>query len=121
VLVEIHHVSVLVADTVKALEFYCGVLGLQQDSSRPDLGFPGAWLKVGGQQIHLLELPSPDPISGRPPHGGRDRHLALKVDNFAQLESRLKQQGIVYTRSKSGRSALFCRDYDANGIELIAR
>ncbi|MBT8129608.1 MAG: VOC family protein, partial [Gammaproteobacteria bacterium] len=26
-----HHASVLVHDTARALEFYCGVLGLEQD------------------------------------------------------------------------------------------
>ncbi len=117
--VEMHHVSLLVANTSRALEFYCGILGLELDSARPDLGFAGAWLNIGKQQIHLLELPSPDPAEGRPEHGGRDRHLALKVDNLEQLESELRRQGIAYTRSKSGRQALFCRDYDANGIELI--
>lgn len=118
--VEIHHVSMLVANTAKALEFYCGILGLEQVVDRPDLGFPGAWLSVGDYQIHLLEVPNPDPLTGRPEHGGRDRHLALKVDDLEQLESKLIEHGIVYTRSKSGRQALFCRDYDANGIELIA-
>ena len=37
------------------------ILGLQQ-IDRPDLGFPGAWLQLGAQQIHLLELDNPDPI-----------------------------------------------------------
>lgn len=117
--VEMHHVSLLVADTSRALEFYCGILGLELDSARPDLDFAGAWLNIGEQQIHLLELPSPDPLTGRPEHGGRDRHLALKVDDLGRLENLLKQRGVDYTRSKSGRQALFCRDYDANGIELI--
>ena len=117
--VEIHHVSMLVASTAKALEFYCDVLGLELDSERPELGFSGAWLNLGSQQIHLIELPNPDPLTGRPEHGGRDRHLALKVDNIDLFESRLKKRNLAYTRSKSGRNALFCRDYDGNGIELV--
>lgn len=117
--VEIHHVSMLVANTAKALEFYCDILGLKLNSDRPDLGFPGAWIDIGNQQIHLIEQPNPDPLTGRPEHGGRDRHLALKVDNLDQLEDRLKRLGIAYSRSKSGRNALFCRDFDANGIELV--
>jgi len=51
----IHHASLIVADTKRTLAFYCGVLGLDQDHSRPDLGYPGAWLQVGDGQIHLLE------------------------------------------------------------------
>ena len=76
---EMHHASLLVADTRRALGFYRDLLGLAVADSRPDLGYPGAWLQVGGRQIHLLELPSPDPVAGRPVHGGRDRHVALLV------------------------------------------
>src|SRR4030066_16659 len=69
----IQHVSVIVADTERALAFYRDVLGLPVDAQRRDLGYPGAWLTIGAQQIHLLELPSPDPVTGRPAHGGRER------------------------------------------------
>ena len=73
------HASVLVRDTATALGFYCGVLDMPLDAARPDLGYPGAWLNLGAQQIHLLELPNPDPATGRPAHGGRDRHIAVLV------------------------------------------
>lgn len=115
----IHHASFIVADTERALTFYGGVLGLAQDHRRPELGCPGAWLQVGNGQIHLLELPNPDPIDNRPAHGGRDRHLAMTVTDLSQIKTALEQAGIAYTLSKSGRRALFCRDYDGNGIELI--
>ncbi len=119
-IVGLHHVTVLVADTDRALEFYCGVLGLEQDRHRPDLGFPGAWLNAGdGRQIHLMELPNPDPLSGRPEHGGRDRHFALLVDDSRPIVDRLRQVGIAFTQSRSGRSALFLRDPDGNVVELI--
>lgn len=116
---DIHHASFIVADTERALDFYCGVLGLVQDLSRPDLGYPGAWLQVGAGQIHLLELPNPDPVENRPEHGGRDRHLAMTVADLEAIKAALEQAGIGYTQSKSGRRALFCRDYDGNAIELI--
>jgi glyoxylase I family protein len=116
----LHHVSLLVANTERALDFYCGVLGLSVDSARPDLGYPGAWLMVGSQQIHLLELPNPDPVAGRPAHGGRDRHTAFLVGDLEQVMQQLKAADIAYSLSKSGRRALFCRDYDGNAIELIA-
>jgi glyoxylase I family protein len=118
-MIRLHHASLLVADTKRALDFYCGLLGLEVDPQRPDLGFPGAWLNIGEQQIHLLELPNPDPTVGRPDHGGRDRHTALQVDDFEQMRTRLDQADIPYTLSRSGRQALFCRDPDGNAIELI--
>ncbi len=113
------HTSLLVASTERALEFYHGVLGVAVDETRPELGFPGAWLRVGGQQIHLLELPNPDPVQGRPQHGGRDRHVALQVDDIDGLVARLEAAGVVYTLSRSGRRALFCRDPDGNALEFI--
>ena len=113
------HTSVLVRDTKSALAFYHGVLGLPIDPARPDLGYPGAWLYIGQQQLHLLELPNPDPIVGRPAHGGRDRHTAMAVTSLDALQAALEQAGIVYTTSRSGRRALFCRDPDGNALEFI--
>ncbi len=117
----IHHVSLVVADTEQSLEFYTQVLGLEVCADRPELGFKGAWLSIGEQQIHLLEVPNPDPVKGRPEHGGRDRHLALSVDRLADYEQALQQRGLHYTLSRSGRAALFCRDPDGNGVELVQK
>jgi len=117
----IDHCSLIVADTAKALEFYTGILGLQVDASRPDLGYPGAWLQLGSGQIHLLEVPNPDSVDNRPAHGGRDHHVALQVSNLDKLILRLEQAGITYSKSKSGRAALFCRDFDGNAIELLEK
>lgn len=116
---EFHHASLIVADTDRALDFYCGLLGLERDDSRPDLGYPGAWLNLGRQQIHLLELPNPDPLQGRPAHGGRDRHLAFRVRSLDSLVAVLEKAGIDYSLSRSGRRALFCRDPDRNALEFI--
>jgi glyoxylase I family protein len=113
-----HHASLVVADTGVALKFYCGVLGMQQ-TDRPNLGFPGAWLQLGAQQIHLLELVNPDPVTGRPEHGGRDRHIALSVRELAPVQDVLEKNNIAYTLSKSGRKALFCRDPDGNALEIL--
>ena len=118
-IIGIHHVSLLVADTARSLVFYRDLLGLEVDQGRPDLGYGGAWLQVGPGQIHLLELPSPDPAEGRPEHGGRDRHLALTVQDLEPIMGRLEQVDIPYTLSRSGRRALFCRDPDQNALELI--
>ena len=115
----LHHVSLVVANTERALNFYCGVLELAVDQSRPDLGYPGAWLMIGTQQIHLLELPNPDPIEGRPAHGGRDRHTAMLVSDLQDIMQRLAAANIAYTLSKAGRRALFCREVDGNALELI--
>jgi len=115
----IHHCSLIVADTSKSVEFYAKTLGLVVDESRPDLGYQGAWLQVTGSQIHLLELPNPDPTENRPEHGGKDRHVALQVADLDAVIQRLELAGVRYTKSKSGRAALFFRDLDGNAIELV--
>ena len=114
-----HHGSLVVADTATALAFYQGVLGMIVDTSRPELGYPGAWLNVGKQQIHLLEVPNPDPLEGRPDHGGLDRHLAFYLEDLNPLTTALDKAGVDYTLSRSGRRALFCRDPDQNALEFL--
>lgn len=112
------HASLLIAEVGRARAFYEGVLGLAP-AERPELGFPGVWYDVGGGQIHLLCLANPDPVAGRPEHGGRDRHTALGVEDWEGMQARLAAAGIPFTLSRSGRRALFCRDPDGNAIELV--
>lgn len=113
------HVSFLVADLDRSRAFYEGVLGLEPSRGRPDLGFPGVWYEVGAGQIHLINQPNPDPVSGRPQHGGRDRHAAFAVAGLTQYAAALEAAGLPYTRSRSGRAALFVRDPDGNTLELM--
>jgi len=115
----IHHCSLIVSDTKQSVAFYAEILGLSTDSSRPDLGYPGAWLFVGEQQMHLLEVTNPDSVHGRPEHGGRDHHVALSVRSLDAVRSALDNIDHNYTVSKSGRKALFFRDPDANAIEIV--
>lgn len=118
--IKIQHVSLIVADTSVALDFYIRVLGLKIDPQRPELGYPGAWLQLNDdQQIHLLELPNPDPVNERPEHGGRDRHTAFNINDLSSIEDALTRAGLSFSLSKSGRKALFCRDPDGNALEFI--
>ena len=117
----LNHVSLLVSDTTQALEFYHGLLGLEVDASRPDLGFPGAFLDACNAQIHLLELALPAAQDAGGKHGGRDRHVALEVADLDAVVAELDRADIAYTLSRSGRRALFCRDPDGNAVELVER
>jgi len=116
----IAHASFLVEDVQRSIEFYCGVLGIKLNTSRPNFPFEGAWLDLGdsGQQLHLMQLPNPDTKEGRPEHGGKDKHIALVVDDINALEARLEAGNIPFSRSKSGRAAFFCRDLDGNALEF---
>ncbi len=115
----IAHASFIVADVKRSLEFYCDVLEIPLNPNRPNFPFDGAWLDLNqDQQLHLMQLPNPDSMEGRPVHGGRDRHVALVVDNLEALAAKLEAAGIPFSRSKSGRAAFFCRDPDGNALEF---
>ena len=116
----IAHASFLVADVARALDFYCGVLDIHLNEHRTNFPFDGAWLDLDttGQQLHLMQLPNPDSKDGRPEHGGKDKHIALVVDDLEALAKKLEAAGIIYSKSKSGRAAFFCRDPDGNALEF---
>jgi glyoxylase I family protein len=120
--ITLHHVSLLIDDLARSRAFYIDVLGFVEDRGRPDLGYPGAWFVfAGGLQLHLLQLPHSESVTGRPEHGGRDRHVAFVVGDLRELQMRLDAAGVAYTKSRSGRAALFCRDPDGNALEWIQR
>lgn len=133
------HATFLSTDLIKSRTFYEGVLSLRPNPNRPSMSYDGVWYDIApNQQIHLMLLPNPEANLQRPAHlqgvrrgckelnpqqhtqhGGRDRHVALAVDDMAKLIERLNQAGIAYTLSQSGRSAMFCRDPDGNALEFI--
>ena len=116
----IHHATFLTGDLAASRAFYEGALGLRPDPNRPQLGFDGVWYDVApNQQIHLMLLPNPEAGLQRPQHGGRDRHVASFVDDLDALRLKLDEAGVAYTLSRSGRSALFCRDPDGNALEFV--
>ncbi|KAG2333261.1 hypothetical protein Bca52824_004441 [Brassica carinata] len=118
--VGVHHVGLLCENLERSLEFYQNILGLEINEARPHdkLPYRGAWLWVGSEMIHLMELPNPDPLTGRPEHGGRDRHACIAIRDVSNLKEILDKAGIEYTMSKSGRPAIFTRDPDANALEF---
>ena len=82
----IHHVSINVNDVAEAERFYCEVLGLEK-LPRPDLGFAGAWLQTGAQQVHLLGKGSVEPLP--------EQHYAFLIDDAAALLERLESHNIT--------------------------
>lgn len=72
-------------------------LGLEINEARPHdkLPYKGAWLWVGSEMIHLMELPNPDPLIGRPEHGGRDRHACISIRDVSKLQAILDKAGKI--------------------------
>ncbi|CAA0821411.1 Lactoylglutathione lyase / glyoxalase I family protein [Striga hermonthica] len=118
--VGVHHVGILCENLERSLHFYQNILGLSINEARPHdkLPYRGAWLWVGSEMIHLMELPNPDPLTERPEHGGRDRHACIAIRDVSKLKGIFDKAGIPYTLSRSGRPAIFTRDPDANALEF---
>lgn len=107
----VHHVSINVRDVDEALRFYVDRLGLVRREDRPDFGFDGAWLDVGGQQVHL--------IAGEPP-AAVGQHFALQVADLDGAIAELRELGLTVSDASpvgTGRQA-FLRDPSGNGVEL---
>jgi catechol 2,3-dioxygenase-like lactoylglutathione lyase family enzyme len=107
----VHHVSVNVRDAEEAVAFYTDVLGLGVRDDRPDFGFGGAWLDIGGQQVHLLEVPVPE---------DRGQHFAIEVADLAAAVADVRSKGIDVEDPKPVGVSLqaFLHDPSGNLIEL---
>jgi lactoylglutathione lyase len=114
--VRINHVSLSVIDMEQSLRFYTGFLGMERIPS-PDFGYPVAWLRVGGLQIHLFERETSAP---------EYHHVAFSVPNFQDLYVRAKEAGILVQRPAmapvnelpGGGAQMYVHDPGGNLIEL---
>jgi glyoxylase I family protein len=111
-LVGIAHVALPVSSLEKSLSFYEDVLGLSQ-AQRPDFGFPGAWLVLGPQQIHLMELGPVTP--------DQRQHFAIQVTDAEavadELEGRGVKAGRMFGLAAAGKQ-VFINDPDGHQIEF---
>lgn len=107
----VHHVSINVEDVESAKRFYTEVLGLSERTDRPDFGFAGAWLDAGGQQVHLINAPTP-PLQGQ--------HFALQVDDLVSVITELRGRGLEVSDAIPVATSLqaFLSDPSGNQIEL---
>jgi catechol 2,3-dioxygenase-like lactoylglutathione lyase family enzyme len=107
----IHHVAVTVRDLGEALDFYTRVLGFEQRADRPGTLPPGAWLDVGGQQLHL--------IPGTPPPA-QGQHVAVLVDDLDKTVEKMRADGVRVSDPVPIGSARqsFLADPSGNTIEL---
>ena len=127
---KIDHASMMVSDVDAARAFYVGVLELEELPRPSTFTFPGMWLKVGGQQVHLFG--EAEPGRARETHPGYRpnelakgyaNHFAIDVDDLAQTLQDLQGRGaeIVGGPRRRGDGVLqaYIADPDGNVIELM--
>jgi glyoxylase I family protein len=113
----VDHVAINVNDVPGGITFYTETMGLVQNFTRPDFGFPGAWLDTGnGQQVHLIEATVPNNVG---------QHFALTFDDLGAAVAELRARGLKVTDpadvGTTGRQQAFTSDPWGNGIELHQR
>jgi catechol 2,3-dioxygenase-like lactoylglutathione lyase family enzyme len=108
----VHHVSINVRDVEEAANFYTKMLGLEV-IHRPDLGFPGAWLRCGDQELHLVGMENHQAPEGQ--------HFAFRVDDLEAVLTELWGLGVRTSRARpipEGGCHAFLRDPSGNLLEL---
>ncbi len=115
----LHHASFPVSDLERSRAFYQDVLGLEP-IERPDLGFPGAWFRAGGCEVHLI-VPFEGMDVGTRPVGLNPMavHTAFTIDEYSPIVARLKAAGLEVLELGEDAGQLWVRDPDGNVIELI--
>lgn len=111
----IHHVSINVKDVGAAQGFYVELLGMEL-LDRPNLGFPGAWMRAGGQEVHLLGVDSTPPP--------KEQHFAFQVADVDAVKAVLDAAG--HPCSRPNEIAGVCRqafthDPSGNLVEFNQR
>jgi len=112
----LHHLSFTVPDLDAAMGFWQGVLGFAP-IERPDLGFPGAWLKGFGVEVHLLAPSGTAPAEGR--LSPLRNHVAFQVEDLEAVREKLDSAGIEVLGARGAIRQMWVLDPAANVIEFI--
>lgn len=124
------HGALLVADEQRAREFYVGGLGLTEIARPANFDFPGLWVAVGDQQLHIIG--EAEPGRARDVHTGyRDdelargyaTHVALEVADFDGYLAGLSERGIPLAGGPRDRGdgvqQAYVTDPDGHVIEIM--
>jgi catechol 2,3-dioxygenase len=118
--VDIGHVHLKVSDIERALDFYVGVLGFEEQAR---MGDQAAFLSAGGYHHHIGLNTWESKGGSSPPSGTTGLyHFAIRYPTrraLAEAVRRVLDAGIRVGASDHGVSeAIYLSDPDGNGIEL---
>lgn len=124
------HGGLVIADPERSRAFYVGVLGLEEVPRPPTFDFPGLWVQVGEQQLHLIG--EAEAGRAREVHPGYRRnevatgyatHVAIVVDDLEEMLAGVRERGgeIVGGPRARGDGILqaYLTDPDGHVVELM--
>jgi len=111
-----NHFTITAEDRARTLDYYCGLLGLQE-GPRPDLGFAGAWLYAPGSSQAVLHIywdrPMPEPRTGV------IDHMAFTARDLPAVKARFDARGVAYDlRRQRGSGTWQLFSFDPNGARV---
>ena len=114
------HVSFPVRDLARSLAFYRDLLGFTEQL-RPDLGIPGAWLRAGDAEVHLIAGVEGLPLGEPPPTlNPAAQHIAFRIDDYQAAADRLRAHDLPVLEAGPAAGQMWVQDPDGHVIELIA-
>jgi catechol 2,3-dioxygenase-like lactoylglutathione lyase family enzyme len=124
------HGGLLVADAERARGFYVDGLGLTEVPRPESFDFPGLWVAVGDQELHIIGEAeggrARDVHTGWRPDElarGYATHLALEVDDFDGYVDGLRARGIEIAGGPRDRGdgvkQAYVTDPDGHVIEIM--
>ena len=113
-----NHFTIAAESRDATLDFYCGLLGLQE-GHRPDLGFPGAWLYPPGGKQAVLHIYWDRTLPAT--RTGVIDHMAFTGQDLKQVKARFDERGLKYDlrrQAGAGTWQLFTLDPNGAKVEL---
>jgi catechol 2,3-dioxygenase-like lactoylglutathione lyase family enzyme len=130
-ILDLNHVNMVVHDVAAAKRFYCDILGMEALPRPADLTIPGAWLRSGTAELHLIQedhaTHAPGDLSAAAALDpdvdlGASRHFSLVVDDTDALVDHLHAQGVAIAFGPitrfGGIVQTYCYDPDGHLIEF---
>jgi catechol 2,3-dioxygenase-like lactoylglutathione lyase family enzyme len=124
------HGGLLVADADRARAFYVDALGLAEVPRPSNFDFPGFWVAVGDQQLHVIG--EEEAGRARAVHTGwradelargYATHLALEVDDFDGYLDALRARGVEIAGGPRDRGdgvkQAYVTDPDGHVVEIM--
>jgi catechol 2,3-dioxygenase-like lactoylglutathione lyase family enzyme len=128
---KLDHVALLVKDVERSQRFYIQILGMEEVPRPSSFNFPGAWLRRGSAEIHLIGEDEPGRTAQLQPGGyhpdelsiGHVTHFAFEVADLEEARKHLQAHDTMLVGGPRPRGdgvmQMYVRDPDGYIIELF--